>query len=411
MPAPRSPSVAVRRRRAFVGVVGVLSVVALGFTFCGPATTDAPRGDVASPAGGSPPGPTPSAAVMPPAYLVWMSGGFPADFRTRVRALDDLQRTVVVAGDTLWMTGSHDADGSVVDDPTPPFAVPIDAFAVTPAEYGPFLPSDGRDRIVRALGAGEGVLGRASAALRGIGVGGSLTFEGRTVKVGAVVPDDAVGWSELMVSREVGAGLGITDERYLLAQVDGAPSEDAFADRVGGLLPAGTPLRVVAPGGSTYMRVGSGVNPPVVLKQALGEFTAHPQADPAYLTEDPAWVQAHIQTRTVPLLGRITCNRLLFPPLIAALEDVQRAGLGDLIHSNAGCWNARTVARSPTAPPSNHAYGAAVDINAPENAYGATPTMDPRIVRIFRAHGFTWGGAFLIPDGMHFEYGKPDPTA
>ena len=64
------------------------------------------------------------------------------------------------------------------------------------------------------------------------------------------------------------------------------------------------------------------------------------------------------------------------------------------------------MARSPTAPPSNHAYGAAVDINAPENPYGAAPTMDPRIVRIFEAHGFLWGGDFLIPDGMHFEYGS-----
>ena len=106
----------------------------------------------------------------------------------------------------------------------------------------------------------------------------------------------------------------------------------------------------------------------------------------------------------MPLLGRITCNRALFPMLVASLNEVQQAGLGRLIHTNSGCYAARTVARSPTAPPSNHAYGAAVDINAPENPYGATPTMDPRIVRIFEAHGFLWGGNFLIPDGMHFEY-------
>jgi hypothetical protein len=93
----------------------------------------------------------------------------------------------------------------------------------------------------------------------------------------------------------------------------------------------------------------------------------------------------------VPLLGRVTCNRALFPPLIAALRDVERQGLSSLIHTDSGCYAARTVARSPTAPPSQHAYGAAVDINAPENPYGATPTMDPRIVQIFRAHGFIRG--------------------
>jgi hypothetical protein len=348
---------------------------------------------------------------MPPAYLAWIPGGFPSDFRTRIRSVPQLQRTVVVAGDTLWMTASHYGDGTIVDHPSPPFAVPIDAFAVNAAEYAPFLPSVLRDRVVSALRAGKAVLGQASAGLRGIGVGGSMTFGDHTVTVGTVVPDDAVGWSELMVSRELGARLGITDERYLLAQIEGSPPETTFGGWIRGLIPADTPLRVMAPGGSRYMRVGSGVNPPVVLKQAFGEFTAHPQSDPAYLTEDPAWIRAHIQTRTVPLLGRITCNRLLFPPLIAALEDVQQAGLGGLIHTNSGCWNARTVARSPTAPPSDHAYGAAVDINAPENPYGSKPTMDPRIVKIFVAHGFNWGGDFLIPDGMHFEYGKPDPTA
>lgn len=91
--------------------------------------------------------------------------------------------------------------------------------------------------------------------------------------------------------------------------------------------------------------------------------------------------------------------------LLEAMREVERAGLGPSIHTTAGCFSARTVARSPTNPPSFHAYGAAVDINAPENAFGATPTMDPRIVRIFERLGFNWGGNFLIADGMHFEYG------
>ena len=29
-------------------------------------------------------------------------------------------------------------------------------------------------------------------------------------------------------------------------------------------------------------------------------------------------------------------------------------------------------------------------------------------MRIFRKHGFAWGGNFLVPDGMHFEWvGEP----
>ena len=169
----------------------------------------------------------------------------------------------------------------------------------------------------------------------------------------------------------------------------------------------GTPIRMLPPGGSTYMRIASGVNPPIVMKEIFGEFSAYPQsADPAYLTVDPHWYDAISSRGRVPILGSVTCNRALFPMLIGALTDVQRAGLGDELHVYSGCYAARTVARSPTAPPSQHAYGAAIDINAPENPYGAQPTMDPRIVRIFQKWGFLWGGRFLTPDGMHFEYGS-----
>jgi hypothetical protein len=31
--------------------------------------------------------------------------------------------------------------------------------------------------------------------------------------------------------------------------------------------------------------------------------------------------------------------------------------------------------------------------------------MDPRVVTVFERLGFNWGGEFLVPDGMHFEYG------
>ena len=57
-----------------------------------------------------------------------------------------------------------------------------------------------------------------------------------------------------------------------------------FASIMHRIIP-GTPIRMVPPGGSTYMRIASGVNPPIVMKEIFGEFSAYPQsADPAYLT-------------------------------------------------------------------------------------------------------------------------------
>jgi hypothetical protein len=360
----------------------------------------------------STPRPTPTATPgdeMPPAWLAWISGSLPSGFEADVRATSTLGTTVIVAGDTRWMTSSHDADGGVVDQPDPPFEIPIDAFAVDPGAYAPFVPESTRTQVVDALRAGEAVLGTSSAQLRHLTVGGSLTFDQTTVPVGAIVPDPVAGWSEMLVSRTVGNTLGIVDDRYMLSMPDGAMTEQRFAAVLATLIRE-VPVRTVAPDGSPFMRIASGVNPPVVMKSVFGEFAAYPRTDdPAYLTMSTSWYDAHIVTRSVPLLGEVTCNVALFPALIGALRDVEAAGLGGEIHTYSGCYAPRTVARSPTAPPSNHAYGAAIDINAPENPYGATPTMDPKIVRIFQGWGFLWGGKYLTPDGMHFEYGSPPP--
>jgi D-alanyl-D-alanine carboxypeptidase len=399
-----------RRRRTFTALMSV-SVLALIVILWPKGQSDQLAAPSRTAPAASATGTQATSSEPLPAWLAWMSGGFPSTFRDRIRGADGLTRTVVVAGDTRWMTASHDASGVVVDQPTPPYMIPLDAFAVEPTEYAPFLPSDQRDAIVTVLDKGEAVLGQTSSELRRLGPGGSLSFGNVTVKVGAVAPDDVVGWSEMLVNRDVGRRLGITDERYLLAFADPAMTLPHFTTDVRSLLPAGSYLRTVPPGGTRFVRVASGVNPPVVMKTVFGEFDAYPRSDdPAYLNIDPAWYDAHIRTRTVPLLGAVTCNEQLFPALVGALTDVEAAGLGGAIHVYSGCYAARTVARSTTAPPSNHAYGAAIDINAPENPYGSTPTMNRRIVKIFEHWGFDWGGNFLIPDGMHFEYRTPPPA-
>jgi D-alanyl-D-alanine carboxypeptidase-like protein len=316
--------------------------------------------------------------------------------------------SVVVAGDTLWMTQSWDANGSVVTHPTPPYRVPIDAFAVDPGAYAGFLPEAYRSEVTDALRAGKAVLGRTSADIRQLGVGGRLAFAGGTVTVGAVVPDDVASWSEVLVSRAEGQRLGIVDDRYLLATTTGEPNDARFLSMIRPLLPGDVPVRVAAPGEVQYVRVASGSAPPVVVKSVFGEFAAAPDpTDPSSIRIDPAWISSHLATRTVPLLGTETCNVAFFPALIGAMNQLQREGLASLVQSNAGCYNPKLLAATPTAPPSFHAYGAAIDINAPQNVFGTTPHQDPRLVHVMERWGFNWGGNFLVPDGMHFEYLSP----
>jgi hypothetical protein len=341
---------------------------------------------------------------MPPAWLAWIAGSLPESFARAAAREPALGTTVVVAGDTRWMTETRDDDGHLVDRPRPPFRVPVDAFAVSPGAYAPFLPEEVRADLTAVLREGDAIIGESSAALRRIGPGGTMSFGPVDVAVGAVVPDDQVGWAEMLVPRDVGARLGIVHERYLLALPDRPMTERRFAGTMSRLLP-GTDVKTVPPGTTPFVRIASGVNPPVVTKTIFGEFSAYPQpGNEAFLTIDPAWVHANIRSRAVPLLGRVTCHRLLLGPLTTAMEEVRSEGLGSLIHVYSGCWAARTVQRSPTAPPSQHAYGAAIDINAPQSPFGAPPNFDPRVVAILESYGFNWGGDFLIPDGHHFEW-------
>jgi len=122
-----------------------------------------------------------------------------------------------------------------------------------------------------------------------------------------------------------------------------------------------------------------------------------------HIAPDPDWVREHITTEVVPLLGAVTCNRVIFDQLRAALNDIIARGLADKIHPQqyAGCYYPRFIAGTTTL--SNHAFGLALDINAVENQRGTAGLIDRGVVQVFQKWGFTWGGTWHYTDPMHFE--------
>ena len=122
-----------------------------------------------------------------------------------------------------------------------------------------------------------------------------------------------------------------------------------------------------------------------------------------HIAPNPLWVRDHITTEVVPILGAVTCNRVIFPQLKAALQAVIDQGLADKIHPDqfAGCYYPRLIAGTSTL--SNHAFGLALDINAVENGRGTVGLIDRGVVSIFQEWGFTWGGDWQWTDPMHFE--------
>jgi hypothetical protein len=121
------------------------------------------------------------------------------------------------------------------------------------------------------------------------------------------------------------------------------------------------------------------------------------------IAPEASWVASHIETRTVPILGTVTCNKYLFPQLEAALQDIQQAGLADEIHPEefAGCYYPRFIAGSTKL--SNHSFGLALDLNVPGNQRGTVGEIDRGVVAIFKEWGFGWGGDWGYTDPMHFE--------
>lgn len=121
------------------------------------------------------------------------------------------------------------------------------------------------------------------------------------------------------------------------------------------------------------------------------------------IAPDPAWVSANIRTEVVPILGRVTCHKVMLPQLRSALIEVQQRGLADKIHPDeyAGCYYPRFIANSSSL--SLHSFGIALDMNVPGNGRGTVGAIDRTVVSIFKKWGFAWGGDWKWTDPMHFE--------
>ncbi|MGZ5297673.1 MAG: M15 family metallopeptidase, partial [Actinomycetota bacterium] len=330
-----------------------------------------------------------------------------------VAALSTVDRIAVVASDTIWMTSSSDAEGNLVDEPPSPYMIPIDAAAIDPRPYARFLPPETR-AIVGNLEDGQAILGQTSARLRHLGPGGVMRFQGGgSVTIIGVLPDELIGAAEVVVNRTTGASIGVRQNRYLLFQPSAGlqPSDQQLEKRFRAVLPPGLPFPVVqvrAPGETPYLRAGDDTLPQALVKQRFGEWAGTPQpGDTGLLEIDPAWIQDHIVTVTIPVLGRVSCNRKFLPQLRGAMKQVVTQGLESTIHSFDGCFAARFVPTSPSASISLNAWGAAVDVNADTNRFGSPPVQDLALVALMQAWGLEWGGDLIVPDGMHFDYAVP----
>jgi len=265
------------------------------------------------------------------------------------------------------------------------------------------------------------VMGALSASLRGAQAGDSVLLVGGSgagvwFRVAAVLPDAQVGGTEFLMSTEAGDRLGIV--RLSRVVMWGFPSRAAIDASLAANGLVSTSIRI--------RRSWDPADPDDTIgmaqtKATLGEFAYRVNANGS-VSQDDAWLNASLPGGRELLNGsipvRARCHNVIVPALRAALAEVAAERLAatiDVANANSfgGCHNARFNRLTPDSSLgflSRHSWAMAFDTNTLGSCLGCAPpdfATRPggcRTVQIFRKHGFSWGGNYLTPDGMHFEW-------
>ena len=367
-------------------VVAVAAVLCVATGACGatsPSTSPTNANEVRPPAAAEQPSLGPLGERLAPD--VWVRSPTAADPRIegRLTGLVPSGHVAVLRIGTVPASGPGGATTAV-------------AAGVDPSAFRRFTPQGTAEvtQVWDAVARGEVAASYATAERMRLALGGTVTIAGLPVRVGAFA-DTGLPDLQLVMSDELAGRLGLPPANaVVLAGAGGDPRRLATAVH-----------RAVGDGASVDV-----LREPVVQRafmsgtaKRFGTLTYRVYPDRSVVV-DPAWVKANIITQSVPIIGRMTCNRLMFPQLIGALNEIMAAGLDGTIHADQyeGCWWPKLIEDSNSL--SMHAWGLAFDINVPNNQRLTHGDQDPRMVTIFKKWGFRWGGDWKqTPDPMHFE--------
>jgi hypothetical protein len=339
-----------------------------------------------------------------PILLAWTTGGVDPGFAAKAARLPGVTAVAEVRNGMGWLSSWAGAGEAPISAPAG-FRVPVEVAAIDPAQYSKFIPAQQKSAFEQ-LAQGGALLGRTGAELRGIESTGTLQMGEVTVPVIGVVDDDLIASHEVVVSQQTAAAMGIDEPKYILIALGREASPEGVEEGLRSGLPPAKRLGTRTPDGDAPVFRPGGTNlPQAEVKKIFGEFSAR-QGRGATIVIDPAWIQANTANVSLPLLGETRCHKAFIPAVRGALNEVVQEGLSSLVKKKdfGGCFAPRMLNSDPHSGMSRHAWGAAIDFNVPGNGLGQKPTMDPRLIEIMERWGLAWGGLWMVPDGMHFEY-------
>ena len=395
LPLDRAAS---RRSAALTGTVLAAALVLSGCTSgrsdsgSGLRATSTPGTPSTSPVAAATAAPGPAVTAAPvralerredPDVLVVAPQALSAAVRERLTALSDPSGTLLLSAGTLRV-GERGVAAVGVDPST------FRAFtAAGTAESDP---------VWQAVARGEAVVSHEASKAAGLRLGAVLPVTGggasAEVRLGALATT-GLPRADLVLDQERARSLGLPQGNALLLTAPGGTDPVVFAaevrevagDAVVDLLQVPTPVARLTGGEAA---------------EDLGAFSYRYFAD-GTIEPDARWVRDNIRTEAVPVMGRVTCHRLMLPQLRGALQEVQDAGLAGTLKTYDGCYVPRFIERNPERSISLHTWGIAIDMDASTNYRGIEGTMDRRVVEIFKRWGFAWGGDWQYTDPMHFE--------
>jgi len=332
-----------------------------------------------------------------------MPKGLIEGFPELVAEIPGVNSVSVITSVTMHLASSHEANGTLVDQPPSGFVIPL---------HGATADVDGLEVVfgLPRISPEEVILGDASAALRRLDVGDTMTFEtGTILTVAAIVPEDQMAGYEAIATDPTKFAASRAEARAMLVLYEDSPIrlELEIAPRLKNLDP--DVLFAVRERSDSADRGGLVVRSQVFIKEVFGEFAYRTTGGGRFVI-DPAWVSENIVDKNIPLLGRAKCHKVTTEILTDIMQDLIDNGLSDVIEQRrfAGCWNARYIAGS--ARLSRHSFGAAADINFfnPTDGGPGSPVNEELLIRMFAA-GMTSGHLWTNADPGHFEYfGFPD---
>ncbi|MDP9068644.1 MAG: M15 family metallopeptidase [Actinomycetota bacterium] len=333
--------------------------------------------------------------------LAWASGSLPARAEAAVEKVPGVRSATTVETGTDWLR-EVSPDATARGRPSSS-AIPLEVAVIEPREYAPFVPPAERNALL-GLGAGDALIARSAGALSVAAADGEIQLVDRSLRAHSTIGDVAANGYEALLAGEAPSSWARTD-RFLLIYLRDAARRSAVEQRIRTLLRPGQALRVRAKGETPFLRYGDAVLPQLLVKKTFGEFPVVVKPD-GWVEVDPTWKHANIRSARVPILGQITCHRTVIPQLRDAMLEIDSEGLGHLLDRGqyGGCFGPRFIGLEPGGRLSHHTWGIAIDLNVADNAFGTKSDQDPRLVSIMESHGFTWGGRWLVPDGMHFEW-------